>query len=147
MSKVAISPFDARDEIALSILLQTCELSTEDVTPEMLEHFLTAHAGNALVGAVGVEVLGETGLLRSLAVDEPQRGTGLGKQLVEATEEHAREQGVRELYLLTTTAEEFFASLGYRPVPREKAPPAIRATRQFADLCPSSSAFMMKLLG
>lgn len=146
MSKIAIVPFDAKDEIALSILLQTSELSTEDVTPEILEHFLMAHAGNALVGAVGLEAYGEMGLLRSLAVDEPQRGTGLGKRLVAAMEEHARDQGVRELYLLTTTAEDFFTNLGYRKLPREQAPAAIAGTEQFSSLCPSSSCFMVKTL-
>jgi N-acetylglutamate synthase-like GNAT family acetyltransferase len=146
MSKIAIMPFDAPDEIALGILLQLANLPTEDITPEMLEHFLTAHAGHTLVGAAGVEVLGETGLLRSVAVEEAQRGTGLGKRLVEAAEEHAREAGVRELYLLTTDAEDFFASQGYRSVTRDQAPAAIKATAQFSELCPSSSSLMVKTI-
>jgi N-acetylglutamate synthase-like GNAT family acetyltransferase len=144
MSKIAVVPLDAKDETALGILLQAADLSTEDITPEMLEHFLVAHAGQALAGAVGLEVLGEAGLLRSVAVDEAHRGTGLGKRLVAAMEEHAREAGVRELYLLTTTAEDFFAGLGYRTLPREQAPPAVAGTAQFSELCPSSSCFMVK---
>lgn len=144
MSEIAILTFDPRDEIALSILLQTCDLSTEDVTPEMLEHFLTAHVGNHLVGAAGLEVYGETGLLRSVAVDEPHRGTGLGKRLVEAMEERAKDEGVQELYLLTSTAEGFFAGLGYKSVSRENAPAAIAATAQFSALCPTNSRLMVK---
>jgi amino-acid N-acetyltransferase len=146
MSKLSITAFDARDEVALGILLQMANLPTEDITPEMLEHFLTAHAGEALVGAAGVEVLGETGLLRSVAVEEAQRGTGLGKRLVEAAEEHAREAGVRELYLLTTDAADFFTSQGYRPVARDRAPAAVAATAQFKELCPSSSTLMVKVV-
>ena len=144
--KTPITTYDPRDEIALGILLQMANLPTEDITPEMLEHFLTAHAGNVLVGAAGLEVLGEMGLLRSVAVDEQHQGTGLGKQLVAAMEEHAREQGVRELYILTTGAEQFFAGLGYRKLPREQAPAAIAGTEQFRDLCPSSSTLMTKTL-
>ena len=144
--KTPITAYDARDEIALGILLQMANLPTEDITPEMLEHFLTAHAGNALVGAAGLEVLGEVGLLRSVAVDESHRGTGLGKRLVAAMEEHAREQGVRELYLLTTDAVDFFAGMGYRKLPREQAPAAIAGTAQFSNLCPSSAAFLVKTL-
>ena len=147
MSQPSIVSFDPRDEIALSILLQTCDLSTEDITAEMLEHFLTAHADKHLVGSAGLEAYGEAGLLRSLAVDEPHRGTGLGKRLVEALEEHAKEAGVRELYLLTTTAEDFFAGLGYRRITREEAPASIAGTAQFAELCPTSSSFMIKRLG
>jgi len=146
MSKIDIIPFDARDEVGLSVLLQTSDLSTEDITPEMLEHFLVAHVGNMLVGAAGVDVQGDAGLLRSVVVDENHRGTGIGKLLVEAAEEHARDAGVRELYLLTVTAENFFAGLGYRSVPREQAPPGVAAMEQFSSLCPSSSRFMVKAL-
>ncbi|MGE5624063.1 MAG: arsenic resistance N-acetyltransferase ArsN2 [Bacillota bacterium] len=146
MATVVIAPFNPKDEIALSILLQTCDLSTEDIEPEILEHFLTARADNHVVGAAGLEVHGEAGLLRSVAVDEPHRGLGLGKRLVEAMEEHAKTAGVRELYLLTTTAEDFFAGMGYRSVPRDQAPAGIAGTEQFSKLCPSSSAFMVKSL-
>jgi amino-acid N-acetyltransferase len=144
--KPVIAPFVTHDEVALATLLQTADLSTEDITPEIQEHFLVAHLDKALVGCVGLEVLEEVGLLRSVAVDEAHRGLGLGKELVAAMEEHARDAGVRELYLLTTTAEGFFAGLGYRKAPREQAPSGIAGTAQFSSLCPSSSSFMVKTL-
>ena len=144
--KPFIAPFQTHDEAALDTLLQACELSTEDITPEMLEHFRVAHLDKALVGCAGVDMLGEVGLLRSVAVDEAHRGTGLGKELVAAAEELAREEGVQTLYLLTDTAEGFFAGLGYRKVPREEAPADVAGTQQFAKLCPSSSSFMAKTL-
>ncbi|HEY1992493.1 MAG TPA: arsenic resistance N-acetyltransferase ArsN2 [Gammaproteobacteria bacterium] len=146
MSKPGIAPFLPRDEAALAVLLQSCELSSEDITPEMLEDFLMAHLDKALIGCAGLEVLGEVGLLRSVAVDEAHRGTGLGKALVEAMEIHAKEAGVQQLYLLTTTAEAFFAGLGYRRLAREEAPAQIAGTTQFASLCPSTSTFMVKTL-
>jgi len=139
-----IALFHAHDEVALDTLLQAADLPTEDITPEILEHFLVAHLDKALVGCAGLEPLGEIGLLRSVAVDEAHRGTGLGKQLVAAVEEHARQEGVRTLYLLTTTAEDFFAGLGYRKLARGEAPPVIAGTAQFSSLCPSSSSFMVK---
>jgi len=144
MSHIDIARFHSHDELALNTLLQAADLSVEDITPEMLEHFLTAHVDKTLVGCAGLEVLGEVGLLRSVAVDEAHRGTGLGKRLVEAMEEHAKAAGVLELYLLTTTAEAFFATLGYRKLTREEAPAGIAGTAQFAELCPSSSYFMIK---
>ena len=144
--KPEIKAFVPHDEVALNTLLLAADLSPEDITPEMLEHFLVAHLNKAVVGCAGLEVLGEAGLLRSVAVDEAHRGTGLGKELVAAIEEHARKQGVSELYLLTTTAEAFFAGLGYRKLAREAAPADIAGTAQFAELCPSSSSFMTKTL-
>lgn len=146
MSKPAIGHFHSHDEAALEMLLQASDLSTEDITPEMLEHFLVAHLDKALIGCAGMDVLGEVALLRSVAVDEAHRGTGLGKRLVEAIEEQARKEGVRDLYLLTTTAEPFFAALGYRKLSRDAAPADIAGTEQFASLCPSSSSFMVKAL-
>ncbi|HEY3644871.1 MAG TPA: arsenic resistance N-acetyltransferase ArsN2 [Gammaproteobacteria bacterium] len=144
--KPAIVPFAAHDEVALAVLLQAADLAAEDLTPEMLEHFHVAHLDKHLVGCAGLEVLGEAGLLRSVAVDEAHRGTGLGKELVAAVEAHAREEGVRQLYLLTTTAEGFFAGLGFRKLPRDEAPAGIAGTEQFSSLCPSSSSFMVKTL-
>ena len=50
------------------------------------------------------------------------------------------------LYLLTTTAEEFFARCGYEPIDRSRVPEAIRATAEFQSLCPASSVCMRKRL-
>jgi amino-acid N-acetyltransferase len=72
--------------------------------------------------------------------------TGLASELVERAETHAAKYGVRTLYLLTTTAEAFFARRGYHRIDRGVAPAAIRSTREFAALCPASSAFMSKRL-
>lgn len=98
-------------------------------------------------GVVGLEIHGEVALLRSLAVADAQRGGGLGAALVAHAERYAAGQGVATVYLLTTTAADFFLRLGYRHVPREDAPAAIAGTTQFSGLCPASSAFMAKAVG
>ena len=102
--------------------------------------------GGRLVGVVGVELYGSDGLLRSLAVAPAHRNSGLGATLVSNAETWAAEQGVEILYLLTTTAAQFFARRGYEAVPRSEAPDAIAATAQFSDICPASSTFMRKVL-
>lgn len=111
-----------------------------------LEHFLVLRADAGLAGAVGLDLAGDVALLRSLAVDPARRGSGLGRGLVAAAEVLAQERGVGTLYLLTLTAREFFARLGYQDAARADAPRAIRALPQFAALCPSTSAFMRKVL-
>jgi N-acetylglutamate synthase-like GNAT family acetyltransferase len=80
-------------------------------------------------------------------VSEAHRSTGLGRALVDRAEQYARSMGAQSIYLLTTTAEGFFARRGYVPVARESAPMEIRSTREFADICPASSSFMVKPLG
>lgn len=91
---------------------------------------------------VGLEVFGGDALLRSLVVPRDRRGKGLGRRTVEALLVEARKSGIERLWLLTTTAEDFFAAIGFAPVARQAAPPAIRATREFRDLCPASATFM-----
>ena len=95
---------------------------------------------------VGLELFGEVALLRSLAVASSRRGTGVGSGLVAHAERHARDQGVQSLFLLTTTAEKFFLRRGYTRIPRDEAPAAIKGTKEFSGICPSSSAFMVKQL-
>jgi amino-acid N-acetyltransferase len=126
-------------------LLEGNGLHTSDLTPEV--RLLGERDGEGLAGVVGLEARGHVGLLRSLAVRANRRGTGLGSELVTALEALAAGDGITELYLLTTTAEAFFARRGYRRLPREAAPAGIRETVEFSSLCPASSAFMAKQLG
>lgn len=127
-------------------LLTAASLPASDLTDEHMEHFFFCGAEDAPTALVGIELRGASALLRSLVVRPDLRSTGLGKALVEHAEAHARAHGVRSLYLLTTTAAAFFERRGYVAAPRESAPTEIRATREFSDLCPASSAFMVKQL-
>jgi amino-acid N-acetyltransferase len=127
-------------------LLRASALPTEDLTGEPATQFYVSRSGDALVGVVGLELYGEAALLRSLAVARSVRGQGLGAALVRYAEEAASTQNARALYLLTTSVERFFVRLGYRNQDRRLAPESIASTQQFAALCPSSAAFMMKEL-
>ncbi|MFA5938015.1 MAG: arsenic resistance N-acetyltransferase ArsN2 [Sinimarinibacterium sp.] len=130
----------------VAALLAACGLPTSDLEhPRAVQLFGIVEA-RAPVAVCGLEVHGTAGLLRSLAVAGAQRGRGLGYALVRHAEIEAAKQGVIELYLLTTTAADFFARLGYAPTPRAEAPAAIAQTTQFSSLCPASSAFMRKAL-
>jgi amino-acid N-acetyltransferase len=127
-------------------LLQAQGLPISDITDEHLEHFFFAGCAGSPSGLVGVEIYGSDALLRSLVVSEHGRGKGLGAILVDHAEQYATSNGVRSLYLLTTTAETFFQRLGYERLARSRAPPSIQRTSEFASLCPASSAFMVKSL-
>ena len=119
-------------------------LPIDDLDEADLSHFLGLGPRNRPLGVVGLELLGATALLRSLAVDVAARGEGGGTALVEAAEGHAIREGVETLYLLTTTADRFFERLGYARVAREKAPPEIRRTREFSEMCSETAVLMMK---
>ena len=127
-------------------LLDVCALPHDDLTLAHLDHFVVACVQEECVGTVGLEPRGEAALLRSLAVAPEHRGRGTGRRLIEAVEERARREGIRALYLLTTTAAGYFEAFGYERLPREALPPSIRDTPEAARLCPASATCMTKPL-
>ncbi len=127
-------------------LLESAALPVSDLTDAHLEHFFLCGPESAPTGLVGLEICDSDALLRSLVVAPESRSGGIGSALVQHAEAHARTLGARAVFLLTTTAEEFFSRRGYERVPRESAPASIRNTREFAELCPSTSTFMVKKL-
>jgi len=128
-------------------LLTECELPTDDLNGSSDVLLFGSFADADLIGVVGLEIYGPNALLRSLAVTTAARGTGLGVALLEYAENYAQANGVTSIWLLTTTAAEFFENRGYVHASRSSAPESIVATKQFAGLCPSSSAFMIKIRG
>jgi amino-acid N-acetyltransferase len=121
-------------------------LPVSDITDEHLEHFFFIGSDGPLTGLVGLEIFGADALLRSLVVGEDVRSKGLGSALVEHAEQYAASKSVRSIYLLANTAEAFFKRRGYERIDRWQAPLSIERTREFASLCPASSAFMVKSL-
>jgi amino-acid N-acetyltransferase len=103
--------------------------------------------GEPVDGAGGTgEATERPGLLRSVVVERSSRGRGYGAALCAALERRARDEGVGTLYLLTTTAAEFFSARGFTEIERDDAPAAIRRTTQFADRCPATATCMRKRL-
>lgn len=140
-------PISRRPALSAAVeLLAAAGLPTEDLTEGHCEHFFFTGPAARPDGLVGLELLGDVALLRSLVVTKQRRNTGAGSRLLVHAELHARRHGVKHLYLLTTTTEAFFARHGYMRAPREAAPDAVRATREFSGICPASSAFMVKHL-
>jgi amino-acid N-acetyltransferase len=125
-------------------LLDNASLPSVDITEESLEHFLVYREHLGVAGVVGIERYGQAALLRSLAVTGDRKGCGIGKNLVAAAEDLAARLQVRSIYLLTTTAADFFEYRGYRRIERDEAPPDIRSTQEFSSLCPSTAVLMVK---
>ncbi len=127
-------------------LLEAHGLPASDLTEAHLEHFFFTGADGAPSALVGLEIYGRCALLRSLVVGAAARAQGLGSALVAHAEKYAAARQVSAMYLLTLTAENYFARRGYQRLDRSQAPAAIQSTREFASLCPASSAFMIKRL-
>ena len=58
----------------------------------------------------------------------------------------AESRGIHGLYLLTTTAEQYFPSFGFALIDRADAPPDIRATDEYSFACSKTARVMKKTL-
>ena len=143
---IQISQGAASDLGILKSWLSAAGLPIEDLTVAHMRNFLIATTNDTLVGVIGLEQFEDVGLLRSLVVDPSARSEGVGRQLVTALEEKAKDDGVAELWLLTIDADVYFARLNYEIMSRDAAPAAIQATNEFSSLCPGDAVLMRKKL-
>ena len=142
---IKIERFVQGDEKEIVKLLSQAKLPAQDLTLEKLKHFLVAKAKDgSVMGAIGVEVYQDVGLLRSLVVRPSYRGKGLGRRLTHEVESFAQQKSIRALFLLTTTATEFFQKLGYQVIQRDRAPASIANTEEFKNICPVSAVCLFK---
>ncbi len=97
-------------------------------------------AASSLSGLVAMRCCGHWRFARTA------RNGGLGGNLLEHAEDHARASGVSELWLLTTTAADFFRLAGYAEVDRSRASAELQSSTQFAELCPATAVCMKRTL-
>jgi amino-acid N-acetyltransferase len=107
---------------------------------------LVARRGHEVVGSAALEVYADGALLRSVAVDPGEQGTGLGRRITEAAIARALALGVPALYLLTTTAERFFPKFGFSQIDRRDVPASVQQSVEFLSACPASAVVMKKPL-
>jgi amino-acid N-acetyltransferase len=120
--------------------LANAELPTDDLLSEPFRYFA---ADDLAWGGIGV---GADALLRSVVVARSARNRGFGRLVSEGLVTQARDSGVERLWLLTTSAADFFKALGWRETDRAQAPEAIARSRQFSGLCPASATLMARAL-
>lgn len=126
-------------------LLTLANLPVNDIG-ENVELF-ALETNEQIIATAGLEINGLIGLLRSVSVLDSQKGKGYGLLIVQKLEKYAENQGIKELYLLTTTAKEFFEKkCNYEVIERTNAPTEIQSSQQFASVCPSSAVVMKKVI-
>lgn len=123
-------------------LLKINNLPTEDIDANV--ELFGIFEDEKLIATAGLEKYESIGLLRSVSTTPEVRGKGFGKIITAETENYALQNGISEMYLLTTTAKDFFAKDGYTLVNREDVPEEIKQTKQFSSVCPSSATIMKK---
>ena len=130
-----------RDQLAILELVAACGLPEAGLR-DHLDAAVVARADDRVVACAALELYRDGALLRSVAVDEAARGSGLGQRIVQAALDLAAERGATSVYLLTTTAERFFPKFGFMPVVREAVPTGVRQSIEFQSACPASAVVM-----
>jgi N-acetylglutamate synthase-like GNAT family acetyltransferase/SAM-dependent methyltransferase len=142
---VAVEDAGEGDASAIEGILAAVDLPATDVR-EHIGDFLVARADGRIVGCAGLELYGETALLRSLAVLPEQRGRGVGGRLAAAILAKAQRLGAGEAVLLTTTVQRMAAGMGFQVVPRESLSEAVRGSWEFkADCCGTATCMRLAL--
>src|SRR5438093_4057410 len=123
-----IRPARSGDLAGIERLLTAAHLPLAGVAGA-LEGFVVAESDGAIVGTAALELCSDNALLRSVAVAPEWRSRGLGRALVTRVIADAESRGLRALYLLTTTAERYFPSFGFREVARAHVPADVQRTK------------------
>ena len=134
------------DEPWIRQLLALCGLPHEDITPRHLSHFWVIKEKGEILGSAELEILGRSTLLRSLAAALRFRKRGFAFELTKKDEDNAASFKIKELSLLTMTADSFFRKKGLSKIKKLSTPPEIQRTTEFQNLCPASSVCTVKVL-
>jgi amino-acid N-acetyltransferase len=131
---------------AVCRLLSDARLPTADLASVPGLRCWVLEAGGELVGVIGLECAESGALVRSLTVARGYRGLGWGRELLLTLEREAHALGIRQLVLLTETAQPFFVAHGYAVIDRVFVPEELQQTAEFRSLCPASAVCMSKSL-
>lgn len=107
---ISVTPLSAGGDAfpAFVEALKAAALPTDDLDGGA--RFYVAQAGGAAVAFGGLEGTGPDQLIRSVVVTAASRAGGHGRQVAQALIEQARTDGAERLWLLTTSADGFFAN-------------------------------------
>jgi amino-acid N-acetyltransferase len=131
------------DVPAVEQLLSAAELPLAGVG-EAIATFMVAEERGEVVGVAGLEVCQAHGLLRSVAVTPAWRNRGLATALVSRVISEAERRAMPAVYLLTTTAGDYFPRFGFSAIPRDAVPADVALTAEFREACPASALVMVR---
>lgn len=124
-------------------LLQRSNLPFEDIDAHF-DNYFVAMIENEIVGVLGTEAYGRLALLRSMAVDVKYRNNEIANSLLQQILQISKENKIQTLFLLTTTAQNYFLKHGFEIVERNQLPDVIQNTKEFQDICPVSAVCMKR---
>jgi len=140
-SEITIRPAAEADLEPIKSMLLANGLPTAGVD-ENWKTFLVAHDGDAMIACGGAEAYQFAALIRSIAVDPAYRSQGIGRRIVRQLLDRLASRGLREFYLLTTTAEAYFKKRGFKTIDRDEVHPQLLSSSEFQGACPDTAVCM-----
>ena len=147
MDGLTIRHAKVADVPAIEALLRDSGLPTDGfaaIAARAPEDVVVAEGGGAIVGAAAIEVAGTDALLRSVVVRYDGRSTGVGRKMVTTLLAEADRRRFDGVYLLTTTAGDWFPQFGFTRVERRSVPKAISETWEFKTGCGETAVAMAR---
>lgn len=141
MEHIVITPATIADVSLIKAILVANDLPTAGVDDHW-QTFLVARDGDKIIACGGAEAYQVAALIRSVAVLPEYRKHGVGRRIVRQLIDRLASHGLREFYLLTTTAESYFGKRGFKKIERDEVHPQLLASREFQDACPKSAVCM-----
>jgi amino-acid N-acetyltransferase len=144
-SEITIRPAAEADLEPIKSLLLENGLPTVGVD-ENWKTFLVAHDGHAMIACGGAEAYQFAALIRSIAVDPAYRSRGIGRKIVRQLLDRLASRGLREFYLLTTTAEAYFKKRGFKTIDRDEVHPQLLSSSELQGACPDTAVCMRLIM-
>jgi amino-acid N-acetyltransferase len=122
-------------------ILKMHQLPVEDIDLGK-QHFFGYFKNDTLLGIGALEINNNSALVRSLAVSKEIQNTGIGSKLLYHLITETKRLNLKDLFLLTETADKFFSQHGFVTINRKDVPKHISVTEEFKNLCPDSAICM-----
>jgi amino-acid N-acetyltransferase len=149
--RIAVSTIDMKAKIVIDrdslaevlSLLKKNNLPFEDIDLDN-SMIVSYHSDNgSLIGSGGLEFYSDVALLRSIAVEHDHRGNAIGTKIVGDLIARAKITSIKEIYLLTETARNFFLNRGFEDVARQNVPVEVQSSTEFQTVCPKTASCMI----
>jgi amino-acid N-acetyltransferase len=131
-ARIALRSATPADLAAVVGLLEAAHLPPWQ-TEEHLHNFVVAEENGRVVGCGGFEAYPAAGaaLVRSMAVEESLRGSGLGRRILEWVMARSAAEGLTRLYLFTMGAHDFYLLFGFVDATLAEFPGPVRGSGQY----------------
>jgi amino-acid N-acetyltransferase len=132
MGAVTLRSATPDDLPAIVSLLAAVHLPPNEAE-QHIHNFVVGERDGRVVACGGLEAYPEASacLVRSMAVEESLQGSGVGSEIMDWVLDRARELGLRDLFLFTMAAADFYRRYGFRDATLDEFPPAARHSAQY----------------